>query len=206
MPNFKVVDLSHFNAPPNFPAAKAGGVLGVIHKATQGTGFVDNKYAARRGPATGAELLWGAYHFGTGDDVDDQVDHYLETAKPDASTLVALDFEQNTVQGGTSMSLDQAKAFLQAIETKLGRKAVLYGGAYLKQKLAGQADAYLASHRLWWAQYSAAPSLAPGWPTYWLWQYTDGHHGTINQVPGIGLCDVDTYQGTDAQLAQEWAS
>lgn len=207
MPNFKVVDLSHFNAPPNFATAKTGGVVGVIHKATQGTGFIDNRYAARRAPATAAGLLWGAYHFGTGDDVEDQIDHYLDVAKPDASTLVALDFEQNTVPGGSSMTLDQAKAFLQAIEAKLGRKAVLYGGAYLKQKLAGHADPYLSQHRLWWAQYSAAPSLAPGWANYWLWQYTDGHSGhNIPTVPGIGHCDTDTYDGTDAQLAQEWAS
>jgi lysozyme len=207
MPNFKVIDMSHFNPPADFTKAKAGGVVGVIHKATQGTGFVDPMYGQRVGPAKAAGLLWGAYHFGTGDDVNAQVAKYLSVVNPGPDTLVALDFEQNTVPGETSMTLAQAKAFLQAVEAKIGRKAVLYGGAYMKEHLSGSSDPYFAAHRLWWAQYSNAPTLPPVWASYWLWQYSDGHHGLgPNDVPGIGRPDVDSYEGTDAQLAAEWAS
>jgi GH25 family lysozyme M1 (1,4-beta-N-acetylmuramidase) len=58
-----VVDLSHHNDVADFGKVKASGIAGIIHKATEATGFVDNMYAVRRGPAMNAGLLWGAYHF-----------------------------------------------------------------------------------------------------------------------------------------------
>ncbi|MEI9991846.1 MAG: glycoside hydrolase family 25 protein [Rhizomicrobium sp.] len=207
MPNFKVVDLSHYSPTPDFAAAKAGGVLGIVHKATQGSGYVDAKYAARAVQAKKAGLLWGAYHFGTSADVDAQVAKFLSVVKPDASTLVALDFEQNEASPAQTMSLPQAKQFLKAIEAKLGRKAVLYGGSYLKSKLGTTVDPYLAQHRLWWAQYGNAALIPPTWKSYWLWQYTDGHNGpTPHAAPGLGSPDIDTFDGTDAELATQWAS
>ena len=36
-----VIDLSHHNTVTSFQDAKAAGILGVIHKATEGTIFVD---------------------------------------------------------------------------------------------------------------------------------------------------------------------
>ena len=63
-----IVDLSHHNGDVEFPRAKAAGVVGVIHKATQGTKFVDPTYAKNRKAATDIGLLWGAYHFSTGGD------------------------------------------------------------------------------------------------------------------------------------------
>ena len=58
-----VVDLSHHNDVADFGKVKAAGYAGIIHKATEAIGFVDNMYAIRRGDATDAGLLWGAYHF-----------------------------------------------------------------------------------------------------------------------------------------------
>ena len=58
-----VVDLSHHNDVANFGKVKAVGIAGIIHKATEATGFADNMYAVRRGHAINAGLLWGAYHF-----------------------------------------------------------------------------------------------------------------------------------------------
>ena len=55
-----VVDLSHHNANVDFKKLRAGGIVGVIHKATQGTGFVDKKYEERRQIALDEGLLWGA--------------------------------------------------------------------------------------------------------------------------------------------------
>jgi GH25 family lysozyme M1 (1,4-beta-N-acetylmuramidase) len=43
-----VVDLSHHNNVNSFQAAKDSGILGIIHKATQGTNFVDPNYDERR--------------------------------------------------------------------------------------------------------------------------------------------------------------
>ena len=69
-----------------------------------------------------AGLLWGAYHFGTGDDVAEQEEHFLTVAQPEPGNLVALDFEPNPPN---TMSLAQAKDYLYRIQADLGRKAVL---------------------------------------------------------------------------------
>lgn len=206
MPNAMVVDLSHHNAATNFQDARQAGVVGVIHKATQGAGFVDRKYASRMPQAKAAGLLWGAYHFGTGDDVELQLHHFLSTVQPDAKTLVALDLEVNGTAPSNTMSLSQARTFLRGIEASLGRKAVLYTGSYLKDELGSASDAYFGSHRLWWAQYADAPTIQASWKDYWLWQHTDGFHGSPpKQIAGIGPCDCETYQQSAEQLAKSWA-
>jgi Glycosyl hydrolases family 25 len=46
-----VVDLSHHNDVVDFSKVKAAGIAGIIHKATEAIGFVDNAYAVRRGHA-----------------------------------------------------------------------------------------------------------------------------------------------------------
>jgi GH25 family lysozyme M1 (1,4-beta-N-acetylmuramidase) len=46
-----VVDLSHHNDVADFGKVKAAGIAGIIHKATEAIGFVDNMYAVRRDPA-----------------------------------------------------------------------------------------------------------------------------------------------------------
>ena len=63
-----VVDLSHHNGTVNLNQAQKAGILGVIHKATQGRAGVDPTYKANRAKAGKEKLLWGAYHFGTGSD------------------------------------------------------------------------------------------------------------------------------------------
>lgn len=208
MPNNMVIDLSHNNGDVDFSQLAGAGVYGVIHKATQHTNFTDPMYAERRNETKAAGLKWGAYHFASAADVDAQVEFFLNFAQPDADTLVALDFEPNTTSNEGTMSLAQAKQFLQAIEQKLGRKAVFYSGSLINQALGGTVDSYLAEHRLWWAQYANAPVIQASWPTYWLWQFTDGASGPLaRSVAGVhGPCDCDSYQGTPAQLAADWAS
>src|SRR5437867_4109626 len=105
-----VIDLSHHNNAVDFRRVKAAGIVGVIHKATQGVGHVDPSYAASRSGARAAGLLWGAYHFGTGGDGVEQADHFLDAVDPAPDTLLALDFEVDPQ--GPSMTLDQARAFV----------------------------------------------------------------------------------------------
>ena len=51
------------------------------------------------------------------------------------------------------------------------------------------------------------PVVPPNWPTYWLWQFTDGNYGpTPHSIDGIGPCDINSYQGDPAQLIAEWAT
>jgi lysozyme len=205
MPNAMVVDLSHHNTNINFAQMRAAGVAGVIHKATQGTGFVDDKYASRKQPALQAGLLWGAYHFGTGDDVNTQVDFFLKTVGNQPDTLLVLDFEKNTTPPGNSMTLAQAEQFLTTVENRTGRKPVFYTGSFLTDVGGSAAIPSLAQYRVWWARYSTTPHLHATWPNYWLWQYSDGVNGPDNKVvSGVGPCDCNTFSGNETDLQASW--
>jgi lysozyme len=200
-----VVDLSHHDADPDFAAAAGDGIMGVIHKATQGTRFVDPTYAARCQPALDAGLLWGAYHFGIGGDGAEQAAHFLETVKPDARTLLALDFEQNPQ--GSSMTLAQAHDFVTAVYDAVGRWPGLYAGNYLRELLGNGSDPVLANCFLWWALYGSSILVPANWSDWTLWQYTDGAAGPQpHTVKGIGRCDRSTFNGDAGGLRRLWGA
>ncbi len=207
--NFRVVDLYHNDDVTSFADAAEAGIWGIIHKATTGGTGKDSAYASRRPQALAAGLLWGAYHWGTNADVTSQVNNFLQVAKPDDQTLVALDFEETQ---GNQMTLDQARQFLTLVEQRIGRKPVLYGGGLLKSSLGNTQDPFFGSHRLWLAQYGTNPSVQASWDTYWLWQYTDSLTGpepnTIAGIPGDsnGNLDCNSYDRTREELEEEWAS
>jgi len=122
--NRKVIDIYHGNSVNSWSAIKAAGILGVIHKATEGTANVDSKYADRKIQALNTGLLWGAYHFAHAGNVQAQVDHFLSVAGIDDQTLYALDWEDTPA--GT-MSLGEAHQFLQLVDQKVGaNRCVVY--------------------------------------------------------------------------------
>ena len=204
----KVLDLSHHNPigganndqdyEAGFTQISAAGILGIIHKATQGTRSIDVEYARRREAAIEAGLLWGAYHFADASNPDDQAEHFLAVAKPGDETLIALDYEP---LAGNTMTLAGARRFLQNIENAMGRKAVLYSGNLIKQTMK-RPDEYFNSHRLWLAQYGPAAKLPVGWGRYWLWQFSDK-----GGFPGVtGNVDKNAFDGDFQQLADEWSA
>lgn len=206
----RVVDISHHNIVKDFGLASAAGIWGIIHKSSQGRAYGDPDYALRRKAAVNAGLLWGAYHFNTGDAVDIQIDNFLRSAQPDEQTLMVLDFEDNRP---SNMSAQQAVEFLHALEARLGRKGAIYSGNRLKETIGSLSPAdriYLTSHRLWLCQYGPTPRLPIGFDKWWLWQYTgDGVGPAPHNVPGIvagnGGIDLNAYNGTREQLLTEWA-
>lgn len=194
-----VIDIYHGNVVHDFAALKAAGILGIIHKCTQGAGYADPMYAARRKLAIDAGLLWGAYTFNTGEDIKLQVSNFLSHADPDSKTLMALDFEDNP---HSQMSIGQARQFLDLIDQELDRKAVIYSGNRIKDLLGNIDDTFFGGHRLWLAQYGPVAHVQASWKTQWLWQYAE-----TGRLAGTdGALDLNYYGGTPDQLAAEWAS
>jgi len=190
-----VIDLSHFNGLHlDFVKAKAAGIEGVIHKATQGTRYADPRMLENRRAVLEAGLLFGAYHFGTGSTTGkDQADYFLETV-PQGGLLV-LDFEPNPQ--GSTMSVRQAQDFCAAVEVHTKKPITIYTGAPMMPQAIQLGSGAFGQRPLWWAAYRRAPSNAPsGWPMA-LWQYSD--HA---QVDGIGFCDRNEFFGED--LKQFW--
>jgi lysozyme len=199
-----IIDISHFQSHIDFAKVAASGITAIIAKATQGSGIKDVTFDDHKNAARGT-FLWGSYHFGTGDDVQLQVQNYLKVAKPTASDLICLDFEAN--RNGPSMSLAQARDFVSLCQASLGRWPVLYAGHVLKEALGSHPDPVLANCPLWLAQYGPTAVLPPGWSTYTLWQFTDGSVGSKplpGPIDGLGLCDRDRFAGTPDELQQQW--
>ncbi|MCI0487525.1 MAG: glycoside hydrolase family 25 protein [Blastocatellia bacterium] len=200
-----VVDLSHFNNVSDFDTVKQSGIVGVIHKATQGTGYKDSTYQSRKPEALAAGLLWGAYHFGEGGDGAAQADFFLSFVSPEPEDLLVLDFEQNP-QGG-SMTIAEAEQFVTEIFNKTGRWPGMYGGSYLKELLGSSTNPTLANCWFWLAQYGSNAVVPANWPTWTMWQYTDGVNGPEpHSVPGIGNCDRDQFNGEMEELEKLWGT
>ncbi|HYE28597.1 MAG TPA: glycoside hydrolase family 25 protein [Allosphingosinicella sp.] len=205
MPINAVIDISHHNGPSlDFKKAKADGILGVIHKASQGQAGGDPMYDANRKKATAAGLLWGAYHFATGSDGVKQAQNFLTRAGNLQGVLLVLDFEPNPT--GPDMSLEEARAFTTHVAAATGRFPGLYSGHYIKQLLGSNKDPVLAQSWFWLAQYGPTAVVPANWKTWTMWQYTDGAIGPQpHTVDGIGHCDRDKFNGTEAQLRKLWA-
>lgn len=215
-----VVDLSHYNSRVDFVTAKAkGGILGVIHKATQGASghhaYLDSMYTSRKQEAKKAGLLWGAYHFGIGDvDGVSQANYFLEMASPTAQDLMALDYEENTVAGESTMTVDIAEAFVEQIHKKTGRWPILYTRTnFIRPRVANRPNSSLFNCPLWLASYfyasasaTAQPPIPQGWPKWTLWQYTDGSKDFMapSSVEGLSPCDRDKFNGTESELRAFW--
>lgn len=199
-----VIDVSHYDNTPDWASVAASGIAAVIHKATQGTGYVDPTFAAARTAVPAAGLLWGAYHFGTGDaQGSDQANFFLDTVKPDAHTLCAIDFEPDP--SGTSMTLDHLFGWIETVQAATGRPPIVYGGNSLLFPLIGTSThPTLVACPLWVAEYTSAaePTGIPSqiWKSWTLWQYTES--GTVS---GINVAvDRERYIGTLDELKTGW--
>jgi len=196
-------DISHFQPNVDFHAAYAGGLRAVFHKATEGIYYVDPRYASARAQAAAAGLLWGAYHFGTGDDALAQAEHFLSIAKPDGNTLLVLDLERNPQ--GPSMTIEQARTFVSHLQQVTGKWPGLYSGSYIRDNLGNVKDPVLNNCWFWLAEYGPVPHVPPTWGQWAFWQHTDGHVGPGPQsVPGCGPCDRDRFAGDADALAAFW--
>src|SRR5262245_51669933 len=148
--NRKVLDLSHHNSITSCDTIVGAGIVGIIHKATQGTGFVDDQYLSRARDALNRGLMWGAYHFGDNTNPQAQVDNFLRVVGIDNETLYALDWEDNPGSGGT-MSYNTAVEFINLLEKKIGvGRTVIYSGHVAKEQVDADDD-FFGSRRPWLA-------------------------------------------------------
>jgi len=201
-----VIDISQVQGHPDFAALKAAGVVGILHKATEGVGFHDANYAANKTAAKAAGLLWGAYHYGTGSDPTAQADEFMHVAAVGNDELLVLDFEDNKPPG-TQMTLQGAKTFVQRVQNTLGRWPGFYSGNTIRDRLGANVDPLLANCWLWVAQYGDGPPIVQqSWQKWTMWQYTDGTLGPQPHAIGGMACDRDTFNGSAADLQTFWTS
>jgi len=199
MTEFKniILDCYHDNTIGSFADAKANGLVGIIHKASQGLLFVDDKYATRKDDARALDLLWGAYHFGESGNPIGQARHFLSVVGTDKDVLLCLDLEPEP--SGKSMGLADAEEFVKYIYNVTGHYPVIYTAKYYMDRIINSSTTtILSSCPLWVASYvdSVNPTIPTQWLTWTLWQYTNGSNGPVpHSLPGLGSNDYSGYGG-----------
>lgn len=189
-----LIDTSHHNAIPDFARLKAAGVAGVIHKITEGTGFVDPDFPAVRAGCHAEGLIFGGYAFSRLGDPHAEARFFLDTMRPQPGELVAEDLEVavagvDPVGWTVTWSTD--------VHAALSCWPLLYGN----QSEFGShnwAPVIALGDGQWLAKYDGVPTGTPvgGWPVLTMKQYTDSA-----SIPGeAGLVDADAFQGDLAAL------
>jgi len=193
------IDMSHHNVRSYEPAKKKLGILGVIHKCTEGTTFADKMRVQRFELALKSRLLWGLYHFIRPGKIIEQANWFVKSSQgcADKNTLYALDWED------AGVSIDDALTFLREVERLTYHQPVIYSGHVMKEKLAGKPHDELSNYRLWLAQYtSGTPTLPPGWTKYWGWQFTD--RGEVPYVEPPTDMNAASHNTAD-ELRADWS-
>jgi len=184
------VDLSHFNANPDFHSLVGAGIEFVYLKATQGGSYVDPTYADHRERALSVGLRVGSYHFfdptipGPA-----QAEHFLSVlgALRSGELPPALDLEATPGWDGLSLIGRQVsvKNWLLAVEKALGVRPMIYTSMGWFRETFGSAN--FTGHPLWLAHYATEPGETGLWKAWTAWQY-----GEFGRVSGAGNGDVDT--------------
>lgn len=188
-------------------------VVAIIHRATIGD-RVDRKYAERKIEAKKRGYKWGAYHFGKPGDPIKQADFFLQTVRPEADDLIALDLESDDAT--KHMSFDDARIFINRIKEKTGRYPFVYANNLVTKAIADKygEDDIFAKTNLWYARFKKNVTDFPvgTWKSYTLWQFSSEQNcSPVNRaaclytVPGTEYdMDVDVYKGTIEELRSNW--
>lgn len=219
------VDLSHYT-PDDFPieSLRKREVRFAYLKATQGTGFKDGKFAAfwsRLGKLPpGQQVHRGAYHFlSAGKSGADQAATFADFVAlngglqaTDLPPVMDLEWDKESADGPdrwAALTPDQivatARAWLQAVQQKTGRKPMIYTSwSWWKGRIGQDRLQEFADYSLWIADYSESaraievPTL-PASAQWTLWQFTEA----ATMAAGYqGDFDANIFKGSEAQFYQ----
>ena len=195
MPGVKCIDISHWQGFPDFEEVRASGVLAMIHKASEGTSYIDPNCTTNFVEATNAGISCCTYHWLSPSDPVGQMNFYLGVVDPVPGERMVIDYEQD---GCSLAELHDAVRILKADPRQL--QVTVSSGHLLKEQLGADHDQYLAENTdLWLAHYTSGnPTWSHGTYDHWtLWQYSDT--GTL---PGIEDAHVDfnEFNGSDKEL------
>ena len=184
MANPRGIDVSHFQGDVNWLSVAQSGVSFAFAKATEGTSYVDPKFAANWAGMKDAGIQRGAYHFFEPDDGTTQGQHFLATLGSDHGELPPVcDLETG------SPAQSDVQAWLDTVQQGTGVTPIIYAS----RSFANDHLRAFGSYPLWLAEYTSAsePTLPSAWDTWTFWQHSDG-----GSVPGVsGSVDEDYHNG-----------
>jgi lysozyme len=198
------IDVSHHQGDLNWNNVAAGGVEFSFIKATEGTGFVDNRFELNWQRAQEVGLFRGAYHFGRpGSDPGAQAAHFhaVVGALGFRDLPPALDLEVSDGHSAADVTA-WAKEFLTRATQLFGRTPIIYTGQFWREVMKNPNDAFFGQHPLWLAGYVPEGNLRipAAWSHFTFWQYTDGVHNGPQVIAGVPRCDQNLFEGSPADL------
>lgn len=194
------IDVSHFQGDIDWTQVAAASIKFAIAKATEGTGVKDAKFAANYAGIKNSGMIRGAYHFfHPSSDAQAQAANFLQrvTQLEPGDLPPALDVEVNDGKSA-SVIIAGVRQWLQAVETALGRKPMIYTSAsFWNANLGGTGE--FTDHPLWVAHYTfkPQPNIPNGFTTHAIWQFSQ--KGSVNGVAGNNV-DLDRFNGPEDDL------
>lgn len=192
-------DVASYQTGMGYEAAKQSGIDFCIVKATDGGGYINERFHAQVNHAYAAKMLIGYYHFWrqqVGDKA--QAAHFWNTVRVlwEPGERLALDVEQPS-DDPTPLPPDTGErvyAMALEVERLSGVTPDLYMDRDTQRRFF--TDPKFARFGLWLAAWQATrpPTPAP-WSAITIWQNSGGQ-----TIPGIGWADGDVFDGT----AEDW--
>ncbi|MCD4524840.1 GH25 family lysozyme [Nocardioides sp. cx-173] len=163
------VDVSHHKGVVDWPRVRADGISFAYLKASEGTGFIDPRFAESLPRALRAGLRAGGYHYFTlcapG---APQAAHFLSVIGDRTTMPPAVDVELigNCDPGPPREELlVELRSFIDTVEARTGKRMVVYLHPDLEERYAIADD---LDRRQWVRSLGARPSR-----DWWIWQRSD---------------------------------
>jgi lysozyme len=195
----KGVDVSHFDGTIDWAAARRDGITFAIIKATEGTSFVDNRFATNWANTQANGIVHGAYHFfRPKSDPVAQADFFVRVAGSPKSGELPPVIDLEVTDGLTAAQVAAgARTFLQRVQQKTGRVPMIYTSVRVFNSLLGGPPGF-NPYPLWVANWNVrCPNIPnPPWTRWTVWQSS-----ATGTVAGFSdPVDVDRFNGTSADL------
>jgi lysozyme len=199
------IDVSHYNGKVDWWAVARSNVKFAFAKASEGSSIVDPTFEENWAGMRAAGVLRGAYHFARpSGDAEAQAVRFasLVGALSWGELPPVLDLEVMDGLTNPKAVTDWTVAFVRKAEALLGCELIIYTGGLWRNQLGNPNVPELATRLLWTARYGSAQPVVPQtWQAWSFWQFTDGHFGDVQNIPGVsGPCDCNRYAGELADL------
>jgi lysozyme len=188
------IDVSYYQGTIDWAAVKKSGRAFAITRVSDGTGFIDPKFATNWKGIKANGLIRGTYQFfHPGQEPIAQADVVLAQLKANgglAADDLPIVMDMETTDGASPATIQaNMKKWLTYVEQKTGKKPIIYTAAFMS----GNVGTGFTAYPLWVANYgTTCPTMPSNWTKWVMWQSS-----STGSVPGIaGNVDVDEFNGT----------